>query len=78
MERTPATAARQMCRHLSRGPVNGHFGGAAGAPKRVKKRENAFFAIFVKKWYRRDIPRSYGDGKSQRRAGETRVFIPSP
>ena len=38
-----------MRRCLLRGPVNGHFGFAAGAAKRVKKRENAFFAIFVKK-----------------------------
>ena len=45
-ERMPATAARQMCRHLWRAPVNGHFAGAAGAPH---PGQNAFFAIFEKK-----------------------------
>jgi len=63
-----------MCRHLWRAPVNGQFAGAAGAEKRVREGQNAFFAFFVKKRYRRDIRGGYGDGKSQRRAGETLVF----
>ena len=73
-EGTPATAARQVCRHLWWAPVNGHFAGAAGAAKSPPRSQNAFFAIFVEKCRRRDIPGGHGDGKSQRRASETIVL----
>ena len=38
-----------MCRHLLRGPVDGHFAGAAGAAKHAPRGEKSLFRDFRKK-----------------------------
>jgi len=75
MERKRLQPQHDKCADIFGGhPSMGSLRARRGPEKGPLEAKMRFSRFFVKKRYRRDIRGGYGDGKSQRRAGETLVF----